>query len=61
MQYKFRYIDVNMRPHNSDVLKRKFIFNVSVIWNNIPNDTRMATNVPCSSTFLNNKLLICAN
>ena len=27
--------DVNIPPHNSDVLKRSFIYNGSVIWNNL--------------------------
>ena len=37
--------DVNLPPHNSDVLKRSFIYNGSVIWNNLPDDIRMATDV----------------
>ena len=32
-------------PHNSDVLKRSFIYNGSVIWNNLPDEIRMATDV----------------
>ena len=38
--------DVNIPPHNSDVLKRSFIYNGSVIWNNLPDEIRMATDVP---------------
>ena len=37
--------DVNIPPHNSDVLKRSFIYNGSVIWNNLPDEIRMATDV----------------
>ena len=37
--------DVNIPPHNSDVLTRSFIYNGSVIWNNIPDEIRMATDV----------------
>ena len=28
--------DFNIPPHNSDVVKRSFIYNDSVIWNNLP-------------------------
>ena len=38
--------DVNIPPHNSDVLKRSFTYNGSVIWNNLPDEIRMATDVP---------------
>ena len=37
--------DVNIPPHNSHVLKRSFIYNGSVIWNNRPDENRMATDV----------------
>ena len=37
--------DVNIPPHNSDVLKRSFIYNGSVIWNKLPDEIRMATDV----------------
>ena len=37
--------DVNIPLHNSDVLKRPFIYNGSVIWNNLPGEIRMATDV----------------
>ena len=37
--------DVNIPPHNSNVLKRSFIYNGSVIWNNLPDEIRMATDV----------------
>ena len=37
--------DVNIPPHNSDVLKRSFIYNGSVICNNLPDEIRMATDV----------------
>ena len=37
--------DVNIPPHNSDVPKRSFIYNGSVIWNNLPDEIRMATDV----------------
>ena len=38
--------DVNIPPLNSDVLKQSFIYNGSVIWNNLPDEIRMATDVP---------------
>ena len=38
--------DVNIPPHNPDVLKRSFINNCSVIWNNLTDEIRMATDVP---------------
>ena len=37
--------DVNIPPHNSDVLKRSFIYNGSAIWNKLPDEIRMATDV----------------
>ena len=37
--------DVNIPPHNSDVLKRSFIYNGRVIWNKLPGEIRMATDV----------------
>ena len=37
--------DVNIPPYNSDVLKRSCIYNGSVIWNNLPDAIRMATDV----------------
>ena len=37
--------DVNIPPHNSDVLKRSFIYKGSVIWNNLPDEIRMAPDV----------------
>ena len=37
--------DVNIPPHNSDVHKRSFIYNGNVVWNNLPNEIRMATDV----------------
>ena len=38
-------MDVNIPPHNSDVLKRSFIYNGSVIWNILPDEIRMAIDV----------------
>ena len=35
--------DVNIPPHNSDVLKRSLIYNGTVICNNLPDEIRMAT------------------
>ena len=36
---------IHIPTHNSDVNKRSFIYSGSVIWNNIPDETRMATEV----------------
>ena len=35
----------NIPPHRSDVLKRSFIYNGNIIWNNLPHEIRMLTNV----------------
>ena len=37
--------DVHIPPQNTDILKRSFIFNGSVIWNKLPDEIRMANDV----------------
>ena len=37
--------DVNIPPHNSDILKLSFIYNGSVIWINVPDEIMMASDV----------------
>ena len=37
--------DVNIPQHNSDLHKRSFIYNGSIIWNNLPDEIKMATDV----------------
>ena len=43
--YLIQTMSIYQPPHNSDVLKRSFIYNGSVIWNNLPDEIRMATDV----------------
>ena len=37
--------DVNILLRNSDVLKGRFVYNDSVIWNYFPDEIRMGTDV----------------
>ena len=37
--------DVHVPPHKSNILKRSFIYNGSVVWNNLPSEIKMAENV----------------
>ena len=37
--------DVNTPLHNSDILKRSFIHNGNAIWNNLPDEIRLATDM----------------
>ena len=37
--------DVNIAPHDSDVLERSFIYNGSVIWNSLLDEIRVATDL----------------
>ena len=37
--------DVHIPPHNTDILKRSFIFNGGVIWNKLLDEIRMANDV----------------
>ena len=37
--------DVHIPPHNTDILKRSFIFNGGVIWNKLPDEIGMANDV----------------
>ena len=34
---------INIPPHNSDIPKRSFLYNGTVIWNSLPDETKMAT------------------
>ena len=37
--------DVHVPPHKSNILKRSFIYNGSVIWNNLPSEIKRAENL----------------
>ena len=37
--------DVHVPPHKSNILKRSFIYNDSVIWNNLPSEIKRAENL----------------
>ena len=37
--------DVLVPPHKSDTIKRSFMYNVSVIWNNLPAEIKLSENL----------------